>query len=306
MAGASAHQSSLDESCGVRASLILEGDNLVVGADLAGDLTLPRGVCLDVMPGRSGATARRFFSFAATAPATTCTGPTARWGTTAVALDAWLMAVGGTPEDLWGIAPPGSGACGTPGSSRPRTIRRLPAWLWMFDPAPASEEEKRAWLQAEHYSFADMATRANVAAFHRRAHAARRAGHGGRPGSTSATRATFPPPPWPTCCGAHDRSRCVAEFLVESHRAWQADAAVALDGLVFSRMIHALGSAVPRLGRNRRHAHGPGLSTIVRSAAGHRADLVVRVGTCSEADTTLTAWSSPHKRSAFSIWGKPS
>jgi len=160
------------EGCRLTAPLSLDGWNLAVGVDVDEPLRLPAGACLDVLEGRDRRGRRAWFvrcygiddDFkAALDTAKFCGRPLAEW----------LEAVGLKASPVWS------------GEREPRdlwTARLFPAvrasggyrdWLWMWQVEQASEEQKRAYRQADRYSLAEMAELADPHAFSLRRRAIR-------------------------------------------------------------------------------------------------------------------------------------
>ncbi len=158
------------EGCRIASTLTLSGSNAVVGVDVEAPLSLLPRACLDVLRGRGRDGGDVWFVRcygvddlfkAPVTPQTTfCNWP----------VTAWLEAVGASVADLWGDGPAPERkllwhARLFPAEARADGYRR---WLWMFDPANASEAEREAWRTADRYSLAEMAELADHAAFHER------------------------------------------------------------------------------------------------------------------------------------------
>jgi galactokinase/mevalonate kinase-like predicted kinase len=168
--GSVSGRSSWVEGCRISASLDLAGDSAVVGADVEVPLKLPSGAVLDVLPGRT----RR----GETVSFVRCYGsddvlhrPASAGGTLAGRpLDKWLETMGARAEDVWDpdVAP--SARCVWNGRFFPAVARNRDhvQWLWLLEPARASPEERRAWREADRYSFAEMLGLADLEAFHER------------------------------------------------------------------------------------------------------------------------------------------
>jgi len=82
----------------------------------------------------------------------------------------WISAVGATPDEVWPDQQ-------SPAERSLWNARVFPAeqaaggfrrWLWMYQPETASAAEKRAFISAERYSAAQIATLADQDAFHQR------------------------------------------------------------------------------------------------------------------------------------------
>jgi fucokinase len=168
--GALGGRNSWVEACRLSAPLNLAGQNIVVGVDVEQPLFLPQGACLDLLCGRDRHSrpvwfvrcygVQDTFKDSLAKGATLCGRP----------LLEFLAAAGADPHDVWDPAL----------AEKERSLwnaRVFPSvpqatdyrqWLWMFDPAPPTEAQKRAWLGADRYSVAEMALLADQEAFHAR------------------------------------------------------------------------------------------------------------------------------------------
>jgi fucokinase len=166
------------EGCRLRAPLRLRRRNVVVGVDVLGPLELPAGACLDVSEGvdRKGRKVWFIrccgvddtFKRSMAEGATFCGQPLAEW----------LLAAGAPLSGIWDDeTPEGERALWNaklyPAEEECGAFRR---WLWMFDIASATPEQKRGFRSADRYSSAEIAVRADPAAFYARRTALRAAG----------------------------------------------------------------------------------------------------------------------------------
>lgn len=158
------------EGCRVRSRVVLDGANVVVGADIEEPLRLPRGACLDVLRGQRRDGERAWF--------VRCYGVDDRFKDTAEAgatfcgypVNDWLAAVGARSEDAWdaSLAPAQRTVWQArlfPAVAEPTAYRE---WLWMFAPEGATAPEREAWRSADRYSLAEIATLADLEAFQER------------------------------------------------------------------------------------------------------------------------------------------
>jgi hypothetical protein len=165
------------EGCRLRAPLRLLRRSVVVGVDVVEPLELPVGACLDVSSGldRNGRQVCFIrccgvddtFKRSMADGATFCGQP----------LSDWLLAAGVPPSDIWDDATPEQertlwNASVFPAEEAPGAFRR---WLWMFNIACATPEQKLSFRSADRYSSAEIAVRADHAAFHARRAALRAA-----------------------------------------------------------------------------------------------------------------------------------
>lgn len=147
------------EGCRIHAPLTLGGHNALVGLDVAQPLSLPPGACLDRSAGRSRTgTPVCFLRFhgmddtykhALTEGATFC-------GTS---LAAWLAAAGLSAAEVWDPALPAQAH--TLWNARLVLALEQPEsfdnWLWLFHPASATTEQRRAFAAADRYTCAEVA-----------------------------------------------------------------------------------------------------------------------------------------------------
>ena len=150
------------EGCRLDADLTLEGDNVVVGAEIREPLSLRKGACLDVVKGRdregSPVFFARFYDISDNFKSSHGSGATL----CGIPIDRWLIAVGTEAEAVWS---------GTPDEGRDEKslweARLFPAvgspsefelWLWMLQPEGASDEQKKTWHEADRYSAAEILT----------------------------------------------------------------------------------------------------------------------------------------------------
>jgi fucokinase len=158
------------EGCRIDAPLKLAADNVVVGVDVTTPLELPRGAVLDVIAGRDANGKPVFFvrcySVTDTFKDTLGQGATL----TGRPILEWLRCVGLPPDAVWPAAIPAESRSLWDAKVFPAvaSVQGYRDWLWMFDPAQASLEQKRLYLQAERYSVAEIALLADMDAFYQR------------------------------------------------------------------------------------------------------------------------------------------
>ena len=155
------------EGCRLDGEVALEGHNVLVGVDEAGPLELPRGACLDLLPGvnRTGQSVSFVRCYCQDDSLNGTSGPEAtlcQWP-----LRSWLESAAMPSDDLWDSSI----------ADEHRTVwraRLFPAvdtlqayrhWLWMFTPQSARPDQWEAWRQADRYSLAEMAELADLEAF---------------------------------------------------------------------------------------------------------------------------------------------
>jgi len=158
------------EGCRLRAPLRLRRRNVVVGVDVLDPLELPVGACLDISSGldRKGAKVCFIrccgvddtFKRSMAEGATFCGQPLAEWlGAVGAPLSSiWDDETAEETRTLWNARLfPAEEECGG--------FRR---WLWMFEIGGATAQQKLRFRDADRYSSAEIAVRADHAAFHAR------------------------------------------------------------------------------------------------------------------------------------------
>ena len=166
------------EGCRLAAPLTLAGQNVLIGVDVHQPLALPEGACLDVLRGRNRAGKSVWF-IRGYGLGDTFKDTIARGGTfCGRPLLQWLAAVGAKPSDIWERNVPAAkrslwDARVFPAEAKPGAFRR---WLWLFDPARATPEQKCEFLAADRYSAAEIAVLADQKHFFARRRALQRRG----------------------------------------------------------------------------------------------------------------------------------
>jgi fucokinase len=157
------------EGCRIRAGLTLEGMNVLTGVDVDEDLTVPEGLCLDVLKGRNRKGKRVWFvrpvgvddlfNGGAADEGTLCNMP----------LKEWMGRMGTDPQEIW---PDQEEALRTiwEGHFFPavKTSADYRKWLWMYRPESGTPEQKAAWKAADRFSLAEIAVLADQEYFHKR------------------------------------------------------------------------------------------------------------------------------------------
>ncbi len=157
------------EGCRINARLILGGKNVLVGVDVNEDLTLPEDLCLDVFEGKNRQDmtvwfvrlfgANDLFNSSLSEKGTFCNLPVIEW----------ITLMGTTPEQLWSNPEESSKTIWEgrffPAVESPSDFIK---WLWLFQPANATKEQKEIWESADRYSLAEIAILTDQEAFHSR------------------------------------------------------------------------------------------------------------------------------------------
>ncbi len=163
-------QESWVEGCRLLAPLHLRRRNVVVGVDVVDPLDLPEGACLDISSGLDRKGGKVCF--------TRCCGVDDTFKRSMAEgaifcgkpLAEWLLAAGAPVSAIWDLATPEAertlwNARMFPAEKEPEAFRR---WLWMFDIARATPQQKLAFCSADRYSSAEIAVRVDHATFYAR------------------------------------------------------------------------------------------------------------------------------------------
>jgi fucokinase len=236
------------ESCHIRERLELAGSNVLVGADIHQPVSLPKGACVDVLPGKDhrGNPVHFVRCYGTADPikadpttATFCHHPLAEW----------LDAVGSDISALWNAdtdAPTLWDAKLFPAVDSPE---RWTDWLWMFTPGDATDEQKAEWRNAERFSLAEMAILADPEAFFDR-----RMRHRAWEIRTQWRGLMSPQRGLSAADIAHawnhlptpDAQAWLTELL--GHARWLASGAGSREPFTASRLLHTLADALQRVG----------------------------------------------------------
>ncbi len=296
------------EGCRIGAELRLRGLNVVTGADVNQPLSLPRGACLDVVAGRDRAGRHAWFvrcygvqdtfKDALGQGATLCNRPIAEW----------LAAVGATPADVWADGVPDEerslwNARVFPAAATPDGCGR---WLWMYDPGAAGDDEKKAWLAAERYSPAEIASLADPAEFHARRREIRweqirrslRRMFRQDSGFSAAELA------W-VLAGAAEPAAWVAQLLQEAHWHSEGDGGSGgTKGFGFSRIVHTVATAVSRLAADGEAPLATVLPGLGEAVAGATRAHLESLGLGVSGDASAGEWVETARAAAFDHLGR--
>jgi fucokinase len=167
------------EGCRVGAKLTVPGRNVIVGLDVDAPLAFPPNAALDILKGTDRRVCdnrvvrddRVVWFVRAYAVDDVFHKPAEQGGRLAgLALGEWLEAMGARAGDVWDATVPPHARQVWNGRFFPAAARASGSrgWLWMLEPRKATSAQKRAWREADRYSFAEMAARADQEAFHAR------------------------------------------------------------------------------------------------------------------------------------------
>ena len=168
-AGRIAGRGNWVEGCRITMPLTLSGQNVVVGVDIDEPLELAVGACLDVIAGESRNGHKVWFvrmyhvddafKDPLDSGATLAGQSFGRWlGPRIAMMDVWPAPIAPDNRSLWN-------ARVFPAVASPHAYRE---WLWMFEPATATAEQKREFRAADRYSVAEIALLADMDAFYAR------------------------------------------------------------------------------------------------------------------------------------------
>ena len=214
----------------------------------------------------------------------------------------WLKEVGADESDVWNAGTEKKdrtiwSARLFPAVQQPDEYRR---WLWMFDPARASEGERRAWRSARRYSLEQILALADHKGFYERRsairaevvrHSLQRAF---RPESGLSARELTA-----LIQRSKDPMAWIAQTLTQACRYGNGGQERGTASLVFPRIVHTLGSALTDLCPDSRKAVTRGLSgmnDLLDSATRRR---LKTLGVEPDAGTTLSQWCQRMQQAAF-------
>lgn len=238
------------EGCRINSSLTLGGENVVVGVDIDEPISLGAKACLDVIRGRNSKGHRVWFI--------RCYGLDDTFkekieeGCSFCGLDLfeWLNAVGARPEDLWDTDIPTGNRSIWNARFFPavKTHSQYKRWLWMFDPAGASEKNFKAWQQADRYNLEQILSLADHSDFYNRRHKIRAKSIQNSLRQMFRLQSDFSSSELAYLLNdAEDLSAWISNILTEAHLHFRNGDKGGTESLVFPRIIHTLGSALVEL-----------------------------------------------------------
>jgi fucokinase / fucose-1-phosphate guanylyltransferase len=290
------------EGCRIGSPLTLGGNNIVVGADIDEPVTLEAGACLDVIEGRDHDGDPVWF--------VRCYGiddafkEVAGRGAVFCGKDilAWLKDMDTGPDEIWDAAV----------APHDRTLwdaRLFPAvkhrkdyrnWLWMFDPARASDEQRVTWQAADRYSFKQILALAHHEEFYQR----RRRIWAGR--IRASLRQVFRPTSGFSARelaflirADGDAQAWVSDIVYEAYRYCESTDRGGVAALAFPRIMHTLGTALEQLYHDDETPATKVLSSWSKGAKPRQREWLQSLGLAPKARTTVGQWARRAQEVAF-------
>ncbi|MBN1346452.1 MAG: hypothetical protein JXQ73_27435 [Phycisphaerae bacterium] len=293
------------EGCRVSAPLSLGGENVVVGVDVRRPLTLGPQACLDVMPGRrrDGRAAwfvrcygvDDVFKDTVGAGATLCGRP----------VEEWLELMGLRPEEVWDARIPPEERTVWHAAVFPAVddATDFTEWLWVFDPAQATEQQKQAYAEADRYSPEEIAVRTDHEAFHARRSRVRMAYIGQSLRWLFRLDSGFSSADLEHVLAGMDRGdrgRWVSRLLAEAR--WHYGVTEGSRGrgsFTFSRIMHTLGAALPGLSDDSRQRVREGLAGLAEALTPGDGTWLEELGLGLGEDVEMGEWSARARAVSF-------
>lgn len=241
------------EGCRIRSALTLEGENVVVGVDVDKPISLPKKTCLDIIKGRNRKGGGIWFvriygiddSFKSKIDrdARVCNRPVSEW----------LELLGASEKDIWNSQLPDDeknlwNAKIFPAAAKPEDFRN---WLWMLKPSRATADQTQAWHAADRYSLAEISGMAALEDFYDRRRKNRREEIRSSLGKIFQRQSYFSAKDlvnvFESLEGA-ERKDWIGSILQEAKKyADEKEESSRLDRLLFSRIVHTLGSGIKQM-----------------------------------------------------------
>lgn len=233
-------QKSWVEGCRVLSELKLAGENVVAGADVDAPVSLPEKTCLDIIQGRDRSGKNVWFvriygiddSFKTPVEAESVVGN--------LSYAEWTERMQVSEKEFWEPAL-------SPYEKKLWNAKIFPAvtsmdefhrWLWMADPSGARPDQIRAWHKADRYSLAEISNLVDPEVFFRRRQQNRADEIRSSLGPVFKIDSRFSAADLALIFEISDEAGhidWVGRILKEGLRG---------SGLIFSRIIHTLGSAI--------------------------------------------------------------
>lgn len=293
------------EGCRIHSDLKLGGENVVVGVDVDEPLSLPGKTCLDIIKGQNRMGVDVWFvriygiddSFKSPVDAEATIGghrfsEWKKWMHVSEK-DVWVPKLSSDKKNLWN-------AKIFPALSSPDDYHE---WLWMMNPAEASDDQIQAWHKADRYSLEEIASLVALEDFHMRRRKNRADEIHGSLGQIFHRQSGF---------SAEDLAFIFEGLNNVERLEWTDDIlheakeyvdqkreASPLDRLVFSRIIHTLGSAVKQTQVDKSLEWTKTLQSLHVRLHGRDKDWWNSVGLGSTAFKDAKTWRTKAQDSAF-------
>jgi galactokinase/mevalonate kinase-like predicted kinase len=259
------------EGCRIRSELTLEGENVVVGVDVDKPLYLPAKSCLDIIKGHN------------------------RDGE-----NVWFVRIYGIddsfkdPEkNLWD-------AKIFPAISSPNDYHE---WLWMINPSEATTDQIQAWHKADKYSLAEISNLVDLENFYIRRRKNRAEEICRSLGQIFLHQSGFSAEDMGFIFGdLDDTERLEWTVTVLQEAKGYADAkgkSFSLDRLVFSRIIHTLGSAIKLNLSEKEKEWTKNLQSIHKRLSNQDKEWLNSLGLDTQAFQDAKTWCEKAQNSAF-------
>ncbi|MEE8604756.1 MAG: L-fucokinase [Candidatus Aminicenantaceae bacterium] len=259
------------EGCRIRSELILEGENVVVGVDVDKPLSLPAKSCLDIIKGHN------------------------RDGE-----NVWFVRIYGIddsfkdPEkNLWN-------AKIFPAISSPNDYHE---WLWMINPSEATTDQIQAWHKADKYSLAEISNLVDLENFYIRRRKNRAEEICSSLGQIFLHQSAF---------SAEDLAFIFRDLDDAERMEWtvtvlqeakgyvdEKGESFRLDRLVFSRIIHTLGSAIKLNLSEKEKEWTKNLQSIHKQLSNQDKEWLNSLGLDTQAFQDAKTWCKKVQNSAF-------
>jgi len=298
------------EGCRIRAGLTLQGENVVIGADVEEPLTLPAKACLDVLEGRDRRGKKVWFvrCYGIDDVFHRSLGQSGRL--CGLTLEDWLRAMEASGEDIWDADLPEPERNVWNGRLFPAEGRSsdFSKWLWLFKPEAASREQKHMWRRARRYSLSDIARLASHEAFHSRRTGIRTREVRRSYGRIFRLESGFSAADLSFLLRRLDegeRREWILEILKESYRHFgRRSAPAGLDSLGLSRILHTLGTALRPKGGMKSGLTPKILDAISRSLTAEERAWLDSLGISPEKFKAPPAWATGAQKAAFAHLGR--
>ena len=158
------------EGCRIRSQLVLHDHCVLIGVDVDEPLTLPGHACLDVLPGRDRNSESVHFVRCYHDDDPLQINSADDFRLCGKQLNWWLAGANLDWSAVWDNRIPATDRCIWNARLFPAVARHADYrnWLWMLEPAKATNKQLLTWAAAERFSFQEMALLADVSAFHSR------------------------------------------------------------------------------------------------------------------------------------------
>ena len=291
------------EGCFIKATLKLEGNNIVTGVDLKEDLSLGQGQCLDVVAGHDDEGNLGYFVRCYSIADDFKSSAEDHPKYCGIAIDDWLKTIDAYGSDIWDD--------GIEKSHRNLFNARLfpiikdtggfRDFLWMFTPDQADKQQFDQWKSTRRFSHHEIASLTDTERFQQKRQSNRISGLAERVASLFRPQSSLSSSELSYILenNAYDIN-FIQKALCLAYSCSLSNSKSPEDIFISARILHSLGSALEGIGRSKDKIHSLA-SQLKKLLLPDCLNWLERLGVSLSDDLSTDSWATVIKNSAFQL-----